>query len=178
MPKPQNTTIPGIPVIGAPVIRKRTPVMAKTQQTSDAPSGAQMKEHARRQAEAAKRTREAQGGGTQEEDPNVDTELTTAEHVGKIRQEPHKSRSVEARKVGDNDRTGDPQVKTAPITSGAEGAHTGDAVVAPGNPAGPGGEATSVETPGARVAAARKSSAGKRAGKKTSGNKSGKNARS
>jgi hypothetical protein len=86
------------------------------------------KAHAKRQAEQAKQ-REAKEKADRENDinPHVNSVLTTEEHVGKIANEPHKPKEMEALKTDQVDRTGVENVETRPRKT--EGKGTTDEVV-------------------------------------------------
>jgi hypothetical protein len=114
-----KSTIPGTPVVGVPVQRKRQPMAKTTVEAS---------EQARRQKEAADRHNKVKDNKPGlEAGLNVSSMLTTKEHVGKVAQEPHKPDEMAALGQDQSARTGVKSVKTAPRKT--EGKGTTDLVV-------------------------------------------------
>jgi hypothetical protein len=78
----QIENLPGRPVIGYPINRRRQPMATRTEVSAE--------EHAKRQKAAAQITEET----AEASHPLVDTLLTTREHLGKIPEEPDRKNEV------------------------------------------------------------------------------------
>jgi hypothetical protein len=79
----QMQALPGTPVVGFPINRRRQPMAQRTEVSPE--------EHAKRQKAAAEARITAEDAAKH---PMVDTQLTTVEHVGKVPNEPHAKNTV------------------------------------------------------------------------------------
>jgi hypothetical protein len=79
----QMQALPGQPVVGYPINRRRQPMAQRTEISTE--------EHAKRQKAAAEARMTAEDAANH---PMVDTQLTTADHQGKVPGEPHLKTTV------------------------------------------------------------------------------------